>query len=368
MDVIKLTEELVGINSISGNEQEIAEFIASRLDFADVETQEVKGFGPNVLARNIPNPEDPVLLLNCHMDTVGVMQGWNTDPFVPKRDGNRMYGLGSCDMKAGCAIAMDIFKKGVDAEKNIIFSAVVDEEGNSKGSHELIKKLQREQENVLQNGLCIITEDTEESVKLGARGRYVVEISITGCSAHGATPDCGANAISEAVKIVDVLDRLPMRSHPRLGSGSQCVLKITGGGDSLSVPDSCVIRVDRHTVVGETKELIKKDFDELLKGSNLGCSYSLSWMERDTPFLEPYLLNQDHPWVKQFLSAFRDFYQKEPDISYGKSVGDFNAFGQVMPTIVYGPTGGNVHGPNECVFMDSIERCRDLLLGFVSDF
>jgi acetylornithine deacetylase/succinyl-diaminopimelate desuccinylase-like protein len=367
MDVIELTKQMIGIRSVTGSEHDIAEFIASRLQCVDVEMQEVRGFGPNVLATSITDPERPAILLNCHMDTVGVMQGWDSDPFVPKIDGNRLYGLGACDMKAGCAIAMNVFEKGVAEGKNIIFCAVSDEEGNSKGSHEIIKKLQEEQNvSLFENGLCIITEDTEEMVKLGARGRYVVEIEISGCSAHGATPECGVNAISEAARIIEVIDELPLRSHPLLGSGSMCILKITGGGDSLSVPDSCTVRVDRHTVIGETQERILKDFDGLLEKIDLNCSYSLSWMERETPFLKPYLLDPEHPWAKRFLSAYTGFYKNEPKVAYGKSVGDFNAFGQIMPTIVYGPAGENVHGPNECVFMDSIKRCRDFLVGFVS--
>lgn len=368
MDVIELTKKLIEIKSVTGSEHDIAEFIASHLHCADVEMQEVEGFGPNVLATNISDPRKPAILLNCHMDTVGVMQGWDTDPLVPKIEGNRLYGLGACDMKAGCAIAMDVFEKGVAEGKNLIFCAVSDEEGNSKGSHEIIKKIQTEHDaNLFENGLCVITEDTEEMVKLGARGRYVVEIEISGCSAHGATPECGVNAISEATRIIEVLGDLPIRSHPLLGPGSMCVLKITGGGDSLSVPDSCTIRVDRHTVIGETQEQIMMDFDELLETIDLNCTYSLSWMARETPFLKPYLLDPGHPWVRRFLSAYRNLYDNEPRVAYGKSVGDFNAFGQIMPTIVYGPAGENVHGPNECVFLDSIERCRDCLAGFVSE-
>ena len=57
MDVIELTERLIEINSVTGSEHEIAQFIASQLDFMDVEFQEIDGFGPNVLAKNIPNPE-----------------------------------------------------------------------------------------------------------------------------------------------------------------------------------------------------------------------------------------------------------------------------------------------------------------------
>jgi acetylornithine deacetylase/succinyl-diaminopimelate desuccinylase-like protein len=369
MDVIELTKQLIRINSITGNEHEIATFIASKLDSYNVTTQKVEGFGPNVIARNIPYPDKPVIILNCHMDTVEIMQGWDSDPFNPRIEDNRLYGLGACDMKAGCAIAMDAFIKGVEMGKNLVFCAVSDEEGDSNGAHVFIEEhLNGSKEGPFESALCLIPEDTDENIKLGARGRYVVDIEVSGCSAHGATPECGVNAIEEAAKIAGELKRLPLRPHPLLGPGSICILKISGGGDSLSVPDRCAIRVDRHTVMGEDKQQIMNDFQALLEGLDLKCSFSVSWMERETPFLEPYLLDRNNIWAQRFHSAYRGCYNKDPPVSYGTSVGDFNAFGQIMPTIVFGPSGENIHGANECVFVDSIERCRDMYVAFITDF
>lgn len=367
MDLIDLTKRLISIESTTGDEDEIANFIASQLDFVDVNMQDVDGFGPNVIARQITDSNEPIIILNCHMDTIEIVQGWEFDPFVPRIEGNKMYGLGAGDMKAGIAIAIDVFKEVVGEGKNIIFTAVSDEEGNSKGSYILLEKLLKEElkENI-NECLCLIPEDTNEEIKLGARGRYVMEITVTGRSAHGATPGYGVNAIDDAAIIVNGLKELPLNSHPKLGNGSICVLKIHGGGDSLSVPDRCMIRVDRHTVIGEDKIQIMNDFEELLKGLNLKCSFELSWMKRETPFLEPYILDAQNPWAKKFLSAYKEFYQKEPEVTYGKSVGDFNAFGKLMPTVVFGPKGENVHGPNECVYIDSIKRCRDFYLEFVN--
>lgn len=368
MDLIDLTKKLISIESTTGNEDEIANFIASQLDFAHIKMQDVDGFGPNVIARQITDSNEPIIILNCHMDTIEIVQGWESDPFNPRIDGNKMFGLGACDMKAGIAIAMDVFKKVVGEGKNIIFTAVSDEEGNSKGSHVLLQKfLKKELKENINKSLCLIPEDTNEQIKLGARGRYVIEITVTGRSAHGATPECGTNAIEEAAIIVNGLKELPLNSHPKLGNGSICVLKINGGGDSLSVPDRCKIRVDRHTVFGEDKKQVMNDFEELLKKLNLKCSYEISWMKRETPFLEPYILDAHNPWAKKFLSSFKEFYQKEPEVAYGKSVGDFNAFGKLMPTVIFGPKGENVHGPNECVYLDSIKRCKDFYLKFLNE-
>jgi acetylornithine deacetylase/succinyl-diaminopimelate desuccinylase-like protein len=368
MDIVELTKNLIEIQSISGNEMEISNYISEQLETDEIELQTVKGFGPNVIAKHTPDPEGPIILLNCHMDTVSVMDGWERDPFQSVVYGNKLYGLGSCDMKAGCAIAIDTFNFARRKEVNVIFTAVSDEEGNSTGSHFLLEKMLKEE---LGQGrsdvLCLIPEDTHEIVKLGARGRLVVEITIKGCSAHGATPECGTNAIIEAGKILDAIDKMPIRSHPQMGTGSFCVLKIEGGGYSLSVPDRCVIRVDRHTIPGEDRPIIMDDFENLMKNIDINCQYELSFMKRQTPFLEPYILEAKDPWAKNFLSAFGEFYKREPGIGYGRSVGDFNAFGKHIPTIVFGPAGENAHAPNECVYIDSVKRCRDFYLKFLED-
>jgi acetylornithine deacetylase/succinyl-diaminopimelate desuccinylase-like protein len=358
MDVVELTKKLISIESTTGNEREIAEFIASQLEFKDVELQDVKGFGPNVIARHVIDPNNPIIVLNCHMDTVEVMQGWDSEPFTPRIDGNKLFGLGACDMKAGIAIAIDVFKKATKDGANIIFTAVSDEEGNSKGAHLLIQeKLKKELKGNLEDHLCLIPEDTNERVVLGARGRHVIEITVTGRSAHGATPECGLNAIQDAAIIINALGKLPLNSHPKLGKGSICILKIHGGGNSLSVPDRCKIRVDRHTVVGDDEKKIMSDFRDLLGTLDLRGICSIDWMKRETPFLEPYIMDIEDLWTTKFLSSYMDFFRKETDISYGKSVGDFNAFGKIIPTIVFGPKG---------VYADSIIRCRDFYLDFLA--
>src|SRR5688500_10274589 len=60
---------------------------------------------PNVLAR-VENGAGPTLLLNGHTDTVLAVEGWSSAPWTPRRQGDRLYGLGACDMKGGIAAAM----------------------------------------------------------------------------------------------------------------------------------------------------------------------------------------------------------------------------------------------------------------------
>jgi len=70
----------------------------------------------------------------------------------------------------------------------------------------------------------------------------------------------------------------------------------------------------------------------------------------------------DDPFISDFASAYVEEYGSFAPI-YGKSVGDFNAFGRRMPTVVYGPKGENWHGADENVDIGSVKR----VAGFYAD-
>jgi acetylornithine deacetylase/succinyl-diaminopimelate desuccinylase-like protein len=312
------------------------------------------------VARHFSKDKDaPTVVLNGHLDTVDVTEGWKTDPFKPVVKDDKMYGLGVGDMKSGLAIITDTFKK-MSQEKhlNLVLTAVSDEEGNSLGSHNLIR------EGKVEGDICLIPEPTGEMIMLGCRGRFVVDITVHGKAAHGARPHLGVNAIEDAARVISHLSRIKPRKHELLGRGSLCVLKIHGGGETLSVPETCVIRVDRHVVPGETKELVMDDFKKILKSLDIMSELSFNWMERPTPFLEPYITKRSN-LVKAFIFAHKEHINLDENIVYGESVGDYNLFGKVMPTVVCGPEGQDWHSPNEFVYLRSITRVRDLYLGYM---
>ena len=357
IDVIQLTKKLITIPSVFSEEHEIADFIASYLDFSDVQYQKVKNSGPNVIAKNIVN-DGKTILLNAHMDTVPIMRGWSRAPFKAEIKNKKLYGLGAADMKAGLAIILNVFKE-LKEKVNLILVATSDEEGNSNGAYTFLKSLK-------ENGiaLCLIPEPTNEKIRLGCRGRFVVDIEIIGESAHASRPTLGANAIVDCAKVIDALKKVKIRSHEKLGYGSLCPLKIDGGGDSLSIPQYCKVRVDRHIVLGETKSMIINDFNNALTNLDVQSGIRVSFMKRETPFLKPYLIDMKNEMVKSFCSEYRKFYGMTK-IVYGKSVGDYNLFAEKMPTIVFGPKGENTHASDEFVYTDSILRCRDFYLKFL---
>jgi acetylornithine deacetylase/succinyl-diaminopimelate desuccinylase-like protein len=347
-----LTKILVSIPSPSSEEEGIALFASDYL--GDVELQNIKGFGPNVIARKTRDEGLPTILLCAHMDTVKSWKGG----LNPRISGNRLYGLGAADMKAGLAILLHTFKNFNPKKVNLILALTVDEEGNSLGAYRLKK------EKGLNADLCLIPEPTGERAMLGARGRFVLDIELKGEGGHGARPQKGLNVIDEATDVVRGLKKLKMGSHSEFGKGSYCVLKIWGGGDTLSIPSSCTVRVDRHIVPGESKGTVMKEFKAVIDGLSLKSKVKLRWMKRSTPFLKPYITRRTK-LAKRFLTEHERLISG--GTSYIKSVGDYNVFGKTIPTIVFGPEGKHWHTKREFVDIESTKRCAEFYSHFLRE-
>lgn len=354
MPAVENLKKLISIESSLGQTKNIEEFVASKLEeTAEVQFIPVGIKGRDVLASVVQDRKFPSVVINCHLDTVEVCNGWSRNPFRPKAEGDRLYGLGSADMKAGIAIGLETFEMLAKlGTVNVTFAGTIDEEGVSEGAFKLLGRK-------LKGDICLIPEPSCEALMLGCRGRLVFDVEVRGTSAHGARPVEGVNAIVEASRFVSALGKHKIARHDILGEGSICVLAMTGGTSTLSVPDTCGILLDRHYVPGETNASITKSLSDVTKGLNSKATFDIKLAERETPFLEPYITPPTKV-VNEFISAVSG------QASYGKSVGDYNVFAKMMPTVVYGPVGGNWHGADEWVSISSVERCLEGYRRFVS--
>jgi len=384
--VEELISALVKIPSPWFEEQEITEFVNSYLKKINLkpwlhkisEQKMTKFEGHNVIAE-VGNNNGPVILLNAHMDTVKICSDWKRDPFGAEVEGNKLYGQGALDMKSGLAAAMVAIEllKGIEdkMQGKVLFTAVVDEEGPyGLGTDALIR------DGITDScDMAIVTEPAAafapKGVKnpcllIGARGRYLYEIKIKGKSAHGAMPYLGVNALVDASKIITALEEMTLGSHPFLGEGSLCVLKIEGGGETISVPDKSRILADRHVVVGETEEQVKKEAEEVIEKLNLKSEVMVGF--RDAPYPEvkgygSYITSKDHILVREFENSFSELTGQKPILSSFMSIGDFNYLGDKsranLPTIIIGADGDNVHSPEEYVDLEDATTITRVLTG-----
>ena len=153
------------------------------------------------------------LLLCGHLDTVGT--GEMKDPLTPVVDGDRLYGRGGYDMKAGLAAALVACRETARRGLEVIVAAVADEEHSSLGVQEILRHVRAD--------AAIVTEPTELTVATAHRGFVWTEFSVTGVAAHGSRPHLGVDAIMKTgpvlTALADLNERLRERVHPRLGPG-----------------------------------------------------------------------------------------------------------------------------------------------------
>ena len=199
-----------------------------------LEWQDVRDGRANLLAR-IGNPGvgTPTLMFNGHLDVVGV-DGMDHPPFAPTIRDGRLYGRGSCDMKAGIAAmsvaAWQAAQRGVRGE--IIVAAVIDEEFESLGTRAMLERGTRAD-------VAVVTEPTRLAICPAHRGFVWLEFTFVGRAAHGSRYDIGIDAIQHAAMVLSALDRfqrtvLPTRAHPLLGRASLHASTITGGGGNIT--------------------------------------------------------------------------------------------------------------------------------------
>ena len=223
-EVIALLSELVSIKSVntaydpSSSEKALASFIESQFSLSQIpfETQEVLPERSNVIGR-LEGSSDRCLLFEAHMDTVSV-EGMTIPPFEPRREGDRLYGRGSCDTKGGLAAMLYAIKaikrSGVQPEATILLAATMDEEYSFQG----VKRLA---ESGIRADGAVVAEPTDLDVVVAHKGCLRWKIVTEGKASHSSKPHLGENAILKMAKVLTAIDQeilpeLERKRHPLL--------------------------------------------------------------------------------------------------------------------------------------------------------
>jgi acetylornithine deacetylase len=224
MDIVSLTRQLVDIESVTGNEGPVGEFLEQelrRLGY-DARRMPVEGERANVYATSPGHPE-PTVVFSTHMDTV--------PPFIPSsEDAHRIYGRGSCDAKGiiatQIAAAEKLKQEGIYA--GLLF--LVGEERDSLGA-----KVANQQANRCR--FLINGEPTENKIAVASKGVLRVELIAEGRMAHSAYPELGESAIDKLVEALHRLRQMELPSNPEIGPCTLNVGVIEGGRAPNVIPD-----------------------------------------------------------------------------------------------------------------------------------
>lgn len=239
VDPVTLTQQLVDIPSVSGEEQEIADAVESALRALD--HLQVERFGHTVVARTHTGASERVVLAG-HLDTVPV-----NDNLPSRREGDLLHGLGACDMKGGVAVALHLAATlgRTDRDLTYLFYECEEVEAERNG----LTVLSRTHRDRLEADFAVLLEPSDGVVEAGCQGTIRVVVSTSGERAHAARSWHGSNAIHTAG---DVLDRLrayeprrPVIDGLTYHEGLNAV-HIEGGVAGNVVPDECRVTVNHR--------------------------------------------------------------------------------------------------------------------------
>jgi len=242
MDAVTLTRQLVDIESITGNEAAVGNYLYGELCRLGFQTARmpVEGDRFNLYATS-PDQPQPRIAFSTHMDTV--------PPFLPSsEDSGRIYGRGTCDAKgiiaAQMAAAERLRRDGIHV--GLLF--VVGEERDSLGAH-VANDHAPAGCRFLVNG-----EPTENRVALASKGTLRAEVTARGKMAHSAYPELGESAIDKLIAALGRLRAMPLPSDPEIGACTLNIGLIEGGRAPNVIPDYAHADL-LYRLVGPTEEL-----------------------------------------------------------------------------------------------------------------
>lgn len=373
-DVVQLTQELVRLPSVNPQadydadpallgEARVASYVYDLLAAAGlrpfVQSTSLAG-RDNVGAVLQVNERFPTLLLQAHMDTVGI--AGRTELLEPVVRDGALWGRGSCDDKGGLAAMLAAFMIAAADRRalrhNVILMAVVDEEIGGAGAEALLA-----QEPTRDADYAVVAEPTGCRIVQGGKGVARWTIEMRGQSAHSSEPQEGINAIYRMAHLLGAIERygqeLASYEDGLLGRETISVGTIAGGTSVNIVPDTCRISVDRRLTrlfdgckaQDELHAFLQHEIDFSFCFSPLSCTLNAA------------LVPTDHPLIELARSTCRQMgLGDEPTIvSYGSDALRMCAAG--LPAILFGP--GDIafaHRPEERVPLGQLATARDFYL------
>lgn len=265
MDVVTLTRQLIDIESISGNEAAVGNYLSGELRRIGYETRKiaVEDNRFNVFA-TWPGHADPEVVFSTHMDTV--------PPFIASsEDEVKIYGRGSCDAKGIIAAQVAAAERLRQDQVYVGLLFVVGEERDSLGA-KVANDHAPSRCRFLING-----EPTENRIALASKGTLRVEVTARGRMAHSAYPELGESAIDKLIPALTRLRAMPLPSDSQVGPCTLNIGLIEGGRAPNVIPDYAHADL-LYRLIGPTDQLRKQIL--LTAGNQVEVTFPL-----ELPFL-----------------------------------------------------------------------------------
>lgn len=370
---IALLERLVAWPTVSSDSNlEMIADLAGMLEAAGARVDlfhDATGTKANLFATL--GPERPGgIVLSGHSDVVPVAdQVWTSDPFRLRREGGRLYGRGTCDMKGFIAAALITVQDlpARDLRRPLHLAFTHDEEVGCLGARALIPELKARD---VRPAMAIIGEPTEMRVIEGHKGCCEYTVRFRGQEGHGSAPHRGVNAAEYAVRYVSRLMELRAELMLRAPQGGRFeppwttvnVGRISGGVAHNVIAGLAEVDWEMRPVQDSDAVFVKTAMRDLVEKDLLPAMRAIcpeagieTQVVGEVPGLEPMDDNAARDLVARLTGT-----SGADVVAFGTEAGLWQGLG--MSVVVWGPGSiDQAHKPDEFVTLEQLERCLDLL-------
>ncbi|WP_226344949.1 acetylornithine deacetylase [Agilicoccus flavus] len=372
-------ERLVAFDTTSRN---------SNLELIDAVADELRGHGlePHVfpddegrkanLVVTVPAADGSRsggVMLSGHTDVVPVDdQEWSSDPFRAQIRDGRLYGRGTCDMKAFSAVAISLLPRMVSARlrEPIHLALSYDEEVGCVGGARIVKQIA---DLGLAPSACIVGEPTNMAVVRAHKSINLVRVTFTGVAAHSSLTPQGVNAVEHAARFVtrvrDMADA--WREHGPFDDAypvpytTSSVNVVSGGIATNTVPDRCVVELEYRSIAAvdpaEVLDRIRgfaQQAQEAMRRENPAAHVDVE-VPAQVPGLDA---DPDSPAAA--LAVGLGALDDGGKVTYGTEAGQFAGSG--IETVVCGPGDiAQAHAPDEYLELEQVQACERFVAALV---
>jgi acetylornithine deacetylase len=362
MNATEILEKLVSFPSVVGTSNgEIVGWIRDYLKALDIDAAVFagpEGDRSNLFA-TIGPADVPGYIVSGHMDVVQAEAGeWTTEPFRMRRDGERLYGRGTTDMKGYLAAALaavpQLVRAGLKRPIHLAFS--YDEEAGCRGVPHLIARLPT---------LCapplgaIIGEPSNMRAVLAHKGKAAARVTVRGRAGHSSRPDLGLNAVhamasvlNAAIEQAQTLTEGPFDAAFEPSYSSLQVGTIAGGKAINIIPDLCTLELEARAISGANPAGLLAPIREKAEALRV-AGFEVEW--EDVSAYPALALASGTPLAK----LVEDLTGQTPigAVSYGTEAGLYQAAG--VDAIICGPGDiGRAHKPDEFILTSELIACQ----------
>ncbi|MBM3131419.1 MAG: M20 family metallopeptidase [Chloroflexi bacterium] len=349
-----LVKDLVDIYSPSGKEEEIINYAERYLTGhgLPVTKQEVDENRFNLVV--LPERADEIdVCFVGHLDTV---VAYDLDDYEFSEEGDAISGLGTTDMKAGCAAMIEAFTALAESGEGLPpvgLALLIGEEKDNDGAKMFIREADFQ--------WAIIGEPTNMVPCLGHYGYLEVLFRTRGKRAHSSMPELGHNAIEAMLKLLlavsDYTKRLP---HGLVYNISQ----LSGFPGGFVVPDICEAWLDLHLPPDSRIDVIKAELEQLMESARETIP-ALDAYIRFEDTHSGYRISEERTLVKNLRQVYREIgLPWEPQDFRSQSDGNILWAGGIDPIILGPGRLEAAHTPEESVSFEQVAQAARLYLNF----